>query len=92
MFKDSYISGEGFTKAYNLDISINQIGNTDQENIGRVVFVDDAGNFVFEYQYFENELVVIKKGMVIYPETKIRECESLIEGVTCLEFMSSEYY
>ena len=92
VFKDSYISGEELAKAHKLNISINQVYNTHQEYIGRIVFVDESGNFVFEYQYNKNELVAIEEGMIIYPDTKIQKCEVDVNGVFSFNFVSSEYY
>lgn len=92
VFKDCYLSGEGFSKAYNLNISINQVPAGSQEYIGRIVFVDDLGNFIFEYQYDKNELIAITEGVIIYPNTTIKKCDCAKNGAYAFDFISSDYY
>jgi len=92
VFNDSYLSGEGFAKRYHLDISINQVESGVRENIRRIVFVDEWGNFVFNYQYDSNELNAKEEGMIIYPNTVIKKTDPVIAGAITIEFLSTEYY
>lgn len=92
VFNDCYISGEGFAKRYNLDISINQVESGVSENIQRVVFVDEFGDFVYEFMCDNNEVILSEKGMVIYPETIIERMSHIQEKPLIVSFQSFERY
>lgn len=62
VFDDPYISGEGFAKKYNLNISINKVQSGVSENIQRIVFVDELGDFVYEFKCNNSEIFFWKKG------------------------------
>lgn len=86
---DPYISGEGFAKRHNLDISIEQVESGVSENIGRIVFVDGEGHYVYEFKYDTNKLAVLDEGCIIYPETVIEKVSS--ENLLTVNFHSSEF-
>ena len=92
VFNDCYISGEGFAKRYNLDISINEVKSGASENIQRIVFVDELGNFVYELKCDNSEVILLEKGMVIYPETIIERKSSIQEKTLIINFQSLEHY
>ncbi len=92
VFNDCYISGEGFAKRYNLDISINEVKSGASENIQRIVFVDELGNFVYEFKCDNSEVVLLEKGIVIYPETTIERKTSIQEKPLTISFQSLEQY
>lgn len=66
--------------------------DTTQEYIGRVVFVDKNGDFIFQYQYNKYEFCAIKEGMIIYPNTVIKKCEPDENGTFMVEFVGAERY
>lgn len=69
VFKDSYISGEGFAEYYNIDISIDEVEATGHEYMRRIVFVDKNGDFVYNFTFRSYELNVKNEGVIIYPNT-----------------------
>lgn len=92
VFNDCYISGEGFAKRYNLDISINEVKSGVSENVQRIVFVDESGNFVYEFKCDNSEVILLEKGIVIYPETTIERKSSIQEKTLTISFQSIERY
>lgn len=92
VFNDCYISGEGFAKRYNLDISINEVKSGVSENVQRIVFVDELGAFVYEFKCDNSEVILLEKGMVIYPETIIERKSSIQEKTLIINFQSLEHY
>ena len=92
VFTDCYISGEGFAKRYNLDISINEVQSGASENIQRIVFVDELGTFIYEFKCDNSEVILQEKGMVIYPETTIERKSSIQEKPLIISFQSLERY
>ena len=92
VFNDCYISGEGFVKKYNLNISINDVKSGVSENIQRIVFVNESGNFVYEFKCDNNEVSFPETGMIIYPETIIEKNSFTQEKPLIISFQSSEYY
>lgn len=92
VFNDCYISGDGFSKRYNLDISINQVKSGVSENVQRIVFVDKSGSFVYEFKCDVSEVIIPEKGMVIYPETVIERESSVQKKPLTIRFQSLEYY
>lgn len=73
VFKDNYMSGESFARQYNLDISINQVEAVDTEILRRIVFVDENGDYIYEFRYNVEKLTLMEEGMIIYPETIIKK-------------------
>ena len=92
IFNDCYVSGEGFAKRYNLDISINEVKSGVSENVQRIVFVDELGAFVYEFQCDNSEVILLEKGMIIYPETIIERKSSIQEKTLIISFHSLERY
>ena len=91
VFNDCYISGEGFAKKYNLDISINEVKSGVSENIQRIVFVDESGDFVYEFMCDNSEVILLEKGMIIYPEAIIERKSSIQEKTLIISFQSLEH-
>ena len=91
VFNDLYISGDGLAGKYNLNISISEVEAGVSENIQRVVFVDEAGNFVYEFQCNARDVIMPHKALVIYPETVIQK-EATQEKAIVINFESSEFY
>lgn len=75
-FEDGYLDGDGFAKKYNLNISISQVEAGETDNIQRIVFVDEAGNFVSLFECTTDEVFIENKGVVIDPETVINRGSS----------------
>ena len=92
IFNDCYLSGEGFAKKYNLDISISEVNSGTSENLQRVVFVDESGSFVYEFRCISSEILLLEKGIVIYPGTKIKQESLMQEKPLIISFESSEHY
>ncbi len=91
-FTDGYIDGEGFAKKYNLDISITQVEAGQTDNVQRIVFVDEFGSFVYEFQCVTDDVSFIESGgVIIYPETIIERTAFEEEQLT-IRFESSERY
>lgn len=67
------MSGESFARQYNLDISINQVEAVDTEILRRIVFVDENGDYIYEFRYNVEKLTLMEEGMIIYPETIIKK-------------------
>lgn len=92
IFDDCYISGEGFAQRYDLDISIAQVKSGQSENIQRIVFVDKDGNFLYEFRCDSNKIVLLEKGLVIYPQTVIEKRTSSEKFPLTVYFKSSDHY
>ena len=69
---DCYADGDEFAKKYGLDISISQVGYGVSENVQRIVFVDELGAFVYEFNCLSDKVLFDEKGVIIYPETVIK--------------------
>lgn len=91
VFNDLYISGDGLADKYGLDISISEVEAGVSENIQRIVFVDEAGNFVYEFQCNARDVIMPHKALIIYPETVIKK-EATQEKAIVINFESSEFY
>ena len=92
IFNDSYISGEGLAKRYNLNISIDEVKSGVSENIQRIVFVNKKGDFVYEFKCDTSEVILLEKGAVIYPNTVIKRKSTLQESILTISFQSVDYY
>lgn len=92
ILNDAYMSGEAFENQYNLGLSIKEVKNGDTDWVQRIVFVDKDGFFVYEFQCHREVLRIYEQGMVIYPETLIKEYISDQEGAPAVFFDSSERY
>ena len=90
-FDDPYMSGEGFADRYDLDISIDQVESGVSENIGRIVFVNNEGEYIYEFKFDKNKLTILDEGCIIYPDTAIERISSLQEKELIIYFHSSEY-
>ncbi len=90
-FEDGYLNGDGFAQKYNLDISISQVETGKTDNVQRIVFVDEAGNFVFLFQCTMDEMFIESKGVVIDPETVINRSSSQ-EKPLQITFESADRY
>jgi len=75
VFDDCYVSGEGFAEHFDLDISIEEVESGAQEYNHRIVFVDEQGEFVYEFLYESYILNPYEEGMIIYPDTELELCE-----------------
>ena len=92
VLNDCYISGEGLTERYDLDISINEVEAGVSENIQRIVFVDESGNYVHEFKCDKNRLTILEEGVVIYPETLIKKYSSGTDEPLTVKFQTTEHY
>ena len=90
IFNDCYISGEGFQQEYNLEISIPEVKSGTSENVQRIVFVNEAGDFVYEFKCDMSEVFFEQKGIVIYPETVIERKSSIQAKTMIIDFHGSE--
>ena len=91
IFNDSYISGEGFAERYNLDISVSEVETGASEQFQRIVFVDECGDFVYEYKCNVSDVIILEKGIIIYPETTIERKSSGVEKLA-INFQSIDRY
>ncbi len=91
-FDDGYTNGEGFAEKYNLDISIAQVEYGETDTVQRIVFVDKYGSFVYEFKCIIDEVVILEKGLVIYPDTIIERKSLPEEEPIKVSFTSSEKY
>ena len=89
---DCYLSGEGFAERYHLDISIEEVKSGVSENIQRIVFVDQFGDFVYEFQCKTEEMVFSDIGIIIYPDTKIELKYSMQEKPLVIYFQGGGNY
>ena len=93
VFSDDYMSGKSFENEYDLNVSISEVGEADTDSCGRIVFVDDNGNFVFTFTYNKEAICFEKRGLIIYPDTKISKVENKDgRDSVMLNFDSTEYY
>ena len=92
VFNDCYISGDGFSTRYGLDLSISAVETGISENIHRIVFVDRDGKLVYEYQYDTNQINFNNEGVIIYPSTRLTKAPPLYPGTLTLHFESTDYY
>lgn len=92
VFSDCYLSGEGLNKRYDLGLSINEVESGVSENIQRIVFVDEFGEYVFLYECPKDKINFKSLGQVLYPETIISRNEIDISGRIVISFNSDDYY
>lgn len=92
VFDDCYLSGEDFASYYELDISIEEVETGLQEYNNRIVFVDDQGEFIYEFVYESYILNPYEDGMIIYPDTELELCESKENDVITFKIHSTDYY
>ena len=92
VFSDGYMSGDAFAKEYDLDISITEVKERDTDTCGRIVFVDENGDFVFLFTYNRNVVSFEKFGQIIYPHTKISKCNNSQGDCLKLSLNSDDYY
>ena len=92
VFDDCYLSGEGFTQRYQLPLSIDQVQSGASENIQRIIFVDESGSFVYEFQCGKSEVLIAEKGLVIYPDTEMKRISEPSKTPLTILFQSEEHY
>ena len=92
VFNDCYLSGSGLAEKYDLDISIHEVESGVTEEIQRIVFVDDAGSFVYEFRCRMSDAVFPTEGIILYPETQIERTSSAQNEPIKLRFLSTEHY
>ena len=91
-YVDGYTDGEEFAEKYNLDISISQVEAGEADYIQRIVFVDEAGSFVYAFKCIVDDVSFIESGgTIIYPETIIKKTSSDTERLAIC-FESTECY
>ena len=91
VFNDCYISGVGFAERYKLDLSIEEVKPGASENIQRIIFVDEKGEFVFEYKCDMADVIIENPGVVLEKETVIQKISDGTHPLI-IRFLSSEYY
>lgn len=92
VFHDCYLTGDGFSSLYDDSVSIEEVGDGSSEQFMRIVFVDENGEFVYEFGYDTTEIDFYELGLVIYPDTKVERCEPLDDWGVSFKFDSDEYY
>lgn len=81
VIQESYIDGEAFAKKYGLDIDIKEVPENYHEVNRRIVFVDEIGQFVYEFRFVDGEnMTIFNEGIVIYPDTKVKVLDSSSQG------------
>ena len=62
------------------------------EDVQRIVFVDELGDFIYEFKCDNSEVIILEEGIVIYPETVIERTSSTQEEILSISFRSIEHY
>lgn len=91
--EDSYLAGDEFAQKYGLDISVEEMLPNYYENIRRIVFVDEKGEFIYEFRYtYGQRLCADIEGKILHPNTIIRKTNNLIdaENAFSIEFLVNE--
>jgi hypothetical protein len=60
--------------------------------VQRIVFVDESGDFVYEFKCLTDEILLSEKGLIIYPETMMERASDVHEKPLNIKFKSSERY
>lgn len=92
VLKGSYLNGESVNKEYNLGVSIEEVDACDTDYVRRIVFVDENGEFVYEFRYTMGELIPCEEGKVIYPDTILEKDDSTSSDILRYRILSTEYY
>ena len=92
VFDDCYLSGEDFASYYDLDISIEEVETGLQDYNNRIVFVDDQGEFIYEFVYESYILNPYEDGMIIYPDTEFEFYEQQKDDGVVFKIHSTDYY
>lgn len=93
VIEETYLGGDSFAEKYGLDISVEEMMENSIETSRRIVFVDDSGEFVYEFRFMFGEPLSTKiDGFIIYPDTKIKQVDSFSEQKDSIgiEFMVDE--
>ena len=92
VFDDCYLSGEDFAPYYDLDISIEEVETGLKDYNNRIVFVDDQGEFIYEFVYESYILNPYEDGMIIYPDTEFEFYEQQKDDGVVFKIHSTDYY
>ena len=69
---ENYMDGPMFSERYGLNLNIPQVEESSREDVRRAVFVNQDGDFVYEFDYeYADKLLPLREGIVAYPETKL---------------------
>jgi len=92
VMSEPYFGGKSLSNAVGVNITDKQVRPGSDESRGRIVFVDEKGDLVYEFRYDNFKFGIKEKSLIIYPDTKIRACEVLIGVITVqgIEFMGGE--
>lgn len=89
-----YYSGEDLSEAYGLGLSIDQVKKGHADSVGRIVFVNESGEYVYLFKYNQWSSLIVaqsEKGQIIYPETVIKLISTERETLF-IDFLSDSYY
>lgn len=89
-----YASGAALCEEYGLDLSIDQVKNGRADSVGRIVFVNESGEYVYLFKYNQWSSLIVaqsEKGQIIYPETVIKIVSTERETLF-IDFLSDSYY
>jgi len=89
-----YASGAALCEEYGLDLSIDQVKNGHADSVGRIVFVNESGEYVYLFKYNQWSSLIVaqsEKGQIIYPETVIKLISTENETLF-IDFLSDSYY
>lgn len=92
IIKGGELSGDEFADKYNLKIFVSEVEKESNNNIYRIIFVDDDGYYHSEVQYSAERVLLESDGMIINKNTKITMIDNQETGTIILKFDSNEYY
>ncbi len=64
----------------------------DEFILRRIVFVDENGDFAYEFRFNIEKLGLMEEGMIIYPETIIKKVEINSDGRCIIELDGNYVY
>lgn len=88
VFSESYLDGNGLVKEYGLDISIEEVGAKSSDYIRRIIFVNEIGEYVYEFSYEVDEILFLTNEIIVYPYTEIINKGFKENGVLYLDFQN----
>lgn len=90
--EECYLSGEGFAKKYDLNISISKVKSGSDELDRRIIFVDEKGDLVYCFNFESYDLEASEYGMIMYPDTIIKTYDEAPDGEIMFEICSDDYF
>lgn len=90
---ENYMDGPMFSERYGLNLNIPQVEESSREDVRRAVFVDENGNFIYEFKCeYSDKVLPYREGIVAYPETKLRLVELYDNKVKKFEAVNAQSF